>query len=178
MLLGTLTACKKEGKITETEDYETDSTTVIPETNEPAENIILTEYSADKVSELINKKNDTLYVTNFFATWCGPCVREMPHFREKMEELKDQPVKFTFVSVDQKSDWDVKVKDFGREHGIANHIILLDAMSLSPDFMTKNFQQWDGGSIPFTFMRKGDKTDETVGMMSKEMLDEKLNSFK
>ena len=54
----------------------------------------------------------------------------------------------------------------------------LQGEKLTPDFFPKNFKQWDGGSIPFTFMRKGDKTDETVGMMSAEMLSEKLNSFK
>ncbi len=35
-----------------------------------------------------------------------------------------------------------------------------------------------GGSIPFTVIKKGDKEIETVGMMSKEDLDAKLNSFK
>lgn len=177
MVLGALAACKKESKVAETEDYEADSTVIIPETNEPTENIVLTEYSPDQVTELLNKKNDTLYITNFFATWCGPCVRELPHFREKMIQMKGQPVKFTFVSLDQKSDWEAKVKDFSREHGISNNVILLDGMALSPEFMTKNFKQWDGGSIPFTFMRKGDKTDETVGMMTKEELERKLNSF-
>lgn len=176
VILAFLTSCKKDDKVTET-TYEADSTVVIPETNEPADNIILTEYTPDQVSELLNRKNDTLYVTNFFATWCGPCVRELPHFREKMDELKGKPVKFTFVSLDQKSDWEAKVKEFGDVHGITNHIILLDGMALAPDFMTKNFSQWDGGSIPFTFMRKGDKTDETVGMMMKDELERKLNSF-
>lgn len=176
VILAFLTSCKKDDKVTET-TYEADSTVVIPETNEPADNIVLTEYTPDQVSELLNKKNDTLYVTNFFATWCAPCVRELPHFREKMDELKGKPVKFTFVSLDQKSDWEAKVKEFGDVHGITNHIILLDGMALAPDFMTKNFSQWDGGSIPFTFMRKGDKTDETVGMMMKDELERKLNSF-
>lgn len=176
VILAFLTSCKKNNKVTET-TYEADSTVVIPETNEPADNIILTEYSPDQVSELLNRKNDTLYVTNFFATWCGPCVRELPHFREKMDELKGKPVKFTFVSLDQKSDWEAKVKEFGDAHGITQQIILLDGMALAPDFMTKNFSQWDGGSIPFTFMRKGDKTDETVGMMTKDELERKLNSF-
>ena len=71
VILAFLTSCKKDNKVTEN-TYEADSTVVIPETNEPADNIILTEYSPDQVSELLNRKNDTLYVTNFFATWCGP----------------------------------------------------------------------------------------------------------
>ena len=177
LVLGVLAACKKESKITETQDYEVDSAVVIPESNEPTENIFLAEYSPEQVSELVNKKNDTLYVTNFFATWCGPCMREIPHFKEKMEELKDQPVKFTFVSLDPKEDWPSKVTQFGTEHGLSNNIILLDGMTLTPDFFAANFKQWDGGSIPYTFMRKGDKTDETVGMMSKEDLNKKLTSF-
>lgn len=103
---------------------------------------------------------------------------EIPHFKEKMEEMKSQPVKFTFVSLDSKKDWDTKVKNFAEEENLSNNIVLLDGAKLTPEFFPKNFKQWDGNAIPFTFMRKGDKTDETLGSMSKEMLTEKLNSFK
>jgi hypothetical protein len=39
-------------------------------------------------------------------------MKEIPHFKEKMEELKGKPVKFTFVSVDAKEDWNTAVSDF------------------------------------------------------------------
>ena len=103
---------------------------------------------------------------------------EIPHFKEKMEELKSQPVKFTFVSLDSKNDWDTKVKNFAEEENLSNDVVLLDGTQLNAEFFPANFKQWDGNAIPFTFMRKGDKTDETLGSMSKEMLTEKLNSFK
>jgi hypothetical protein len=32
--------------------------------------------------------------------------------------------------------------------------------SLWMNFFKNNFKQWTGNAIPFTFMRKGDKTDE------------------
>lgn len=105
-------------------------------------------------------------------------MREMPHFKDKIKELESQPVKFTFVGLDPREDWETKVKAFAEENNLSKHIVLVDGQKLTPEFFPKNFQQWDGGSIPFTFMRKGDKTDETIGMMSKEMLDEKINSFK
>lgn len=182
MFLGTLSACKKETKVAENKDnIQTDSITV-PESNEPTEAVIPfkeIELSADQTSNFLAKQdNDTLYVTNFFATWCGPCMREIPHFKEKMNELKSQPVKFTFVSLDEKADWSTKVKAFAEENNLSKNIVLVDGTKLTPEFFPANFKQWDGGSIPFTFMRKGDKTDETVGMMSAEMLSEKLNSFK
>ena len=182
MFLGTLSACKKETKVAENKDnIQTDSITV-PESNEPTGAVIPfkeIELSPEQTSKILAKQsNDTLYVTNFFATWCGPCMREIPHFKEKMNELKSQPVKFTFVSLDEKADWSTKVKAFAEENNLSKNIVLVDGTKLTPEFFPANFKQWDGGSIPFTFMRKGDKTDETIGMMSAEMLSEKLNSFK
>ncbi len=133
----------------------------------------------DQLKNLITShKNDTIYVTNFFATWCPPCMREIPHFVEKMKELKGKPVKFTFVSVDAKEDWNTKVSDFADEYDLRKNIVLFDASMISPDYFTKITKTWDGGSIPFTVIKKGDKEVETVGMMSKEDLDAKLNSFK
>lgn len=139
----------------------------------------LKEMDATQISELLApKKNDTIYVTNFFATWCGQCMREIPHFKEKMEELKNEKVKFTFVSVDKKDDWATKVNDFGAEQNLTNHIVLLDAEKMGPDFFTKHFKTWTGESIPFTLITKGDKRDETIGMMSKFDLDNKIKALK
>ena len=68
-------------------------------------------------------------------------------------------------------------KAFAEENHLSENIVLVDGEQLIPEYFHANFKQWDGGSIPFTLLRKGDKTDETVGMMSKEMLDEKISSF-
>lgn len=174
LILGLIVSCNKGKTIS---DIDNISGSTLENTNTKTITDLKI-YQPDEVTDFLNKKNDTLYVTNFFATWCGPCVREIPHFKEKMEKMKGQPVKFTFISVDDKQDWETKVKNFGIEHGISEQIILLDAMTLTSDFMTKNFKKWDGSAIPFTFIRKGDKTDETLGMMSQEMLEQKINSIK
>lgn len=181
LILMLCTACKKESNTEKVEDEVTQDSVFVPETGEVSENAVpfkSIEVSPEQAAKLLAKQNnDTLYITNFFATWCGPCMREIPHFKEKMKELKSQPVKFTFISLDEKGDWNTKVKNFAEENGLSDHIVLLDGSRLAPEYFPQNFKQWDGGSIPFTLMRKGDKTDETVGMMSPEMLNEKLKSF-
>lgn len=176
ILLFSLVACKKENPITETTEPVQDSTAASSpvESTSPA----LKEISMDQANELFkSKENDTLYVTNFFATWCGPCMKEIPHFKEKMSELNGKPVKFTFISLDDKSDWNDAVVNFGKENQLSDYIVLMDGASISPDFFAKNFKTWKGESIPFTLMKKGNLSDETVGSMSKEQLDSKIASL-
>ena len=176
LILTALFSCKKNetpDQLTEETTTETvDSSAVTPANALPEVNQELLK------AMVAPQKNDTIYVTNFFATWCGPCMKEIPHFKEKMEELKGKPVKFTFVSVDAKEDWNTAVSDFADEYDIRKNVVLFDASMIAPDYFTTITKTWDGGSIPFTVIKKGDKEIETVGMMSKEDLDAKLNSFK
>ncbi|NIF05966.1 TlpA family protein disulfide reductase [Chryseobacterium sp. Tr-659] len=176
LLLTALYSCKKESQKTETASA-SDSLSVTKATGNEANTSAPKELSPEGVGQHLAKNNDTLYVTNFFATWCGPCMREIPSFKNKMEELKGKPVKFTFINLDDKAEWNTAVKDFATENNLGKNIILLDGQKLDPNFFHNNFKQWDGGSIPFTFMRKGDKTDEYLGMMTEEVLNSKIDSF-
>ncbi len=175
-----LAACKKQTPNIES-DAKEDSVSVLQKdslSHKPSEFTSIKEVTPAQASEFLKSENkDTLYVTNFFATWCGPCVREIPHFKENMETLKNQPVKFTFVSLDSKEVWTTDVPEFVDEHGIRSNTILLDGTLLNNDFFTSNFKTWKGETIPFTLIRKGDKTEEINGSISKEELDAKLNSF-
>ena len=177
LILAALYSCKKENSKAEGSTSVTDSVAVAQNTKDQPATYIPKELSPENVGQQLAKNNDTLSVTNFFATWCGPCIREIPSFKNKMQELKDKPVKFTFVNLDDKADWDTKVKDFVIEHNLGASVILLDGQKLDPTFFSNNFKQWDGGSIPFTFMRKGNQTDEYLGMMTEEVLNSKINAF-
>ena len=177
-VLAVLTSCNKEKTTIEASPEVTENTS---ESNEiaPESNIQLAEFTTDNmVDYLADKKNDTLYVTNFFATWCGPCMKEIPHFIEKKNELKDQPVKFTFVSIDPKEDWKTKVVDFARKNDLADNIVLLDGEQLDPTFYKNNFTTWDGSGIPFTIIKKGNKREEIFGFTSEQTLNEKINNLK
>lgn len=172
-ILFAVTACKKENQ--KIEDHTDTADSVLVEEQQPEVSAApLKMFTPQQASEFLGKKNDTLYVTNFFATWCGPCVKEIPHFKKKIEELQNQPVKIIFISLDQKEVWNTEVPRFTQEHGIQNHTVLLDGQLLDRNFFTSNFTQWDGNAIPFTFMRKGEQTDETLGMISEEQLNEKI----
>lgn len=179
VILGlSLIACKKDDhKMAESKAGQDSLQVNKPDKNEIAHIDILELKPEDLSIELKSKANDTLYVTNFFATWCGPCMQEIPHFKEKIEELHDQPVKFTFVSLDNKTDWKSSVNDFADEYDIRKHVVLLDGTLLDSDFFTDNFKTWTGEAIPFTLMKKGNLTDEYMGAMTKEMLNSKITKM-
>lgn len=172
-----LIGCKKKTSEAEIKVENNDSVVAI-KTQPEVEKLPLKEKSIAEITDFLQKKNDTLYVTNFFATWCGPCVNEIPHFKNKIEELKGSPVKITFVSLDNKDIWNTEVPTFVDEHGIRNNTVLLDGNLIDQNFFKNNFKQWTGDAIPFTFMRKGDKTEEVLGMITAEDLDSKISSFK
>ncbi|MBL7879344.1 MULTISPECIES: TlpA family protein disulfide reductase [Chryseobacterium] len=174
LVVFSLASCKKESQKNEEGVATTDSTTVLNKTE--TAKVELKEISQQNLVENLSKKNDTLYVTNFFATWCGPCMMEIPHFKKKIEELKGKPVKFTFVDILDKAAWKDKVPAFAKENNLENHIVLVDESKFDDTFFG-NFKTWKGNGIPFTHFRKGDKTEEVEGSMSEEMLNEKINSL-
>ncbi len=113
---------------------------------------------------------DTMYVINFWATWCKPCIEELPAF-DSLFILKNKlPVKVILVSLDFKEDLDKKVIPFLKKHGIQTECVLLDEVN-GNDFINKISPAWSG-AIPATLFKKG-KNKELVEdkMKLAELLD-------
>src|ERR1700741_1424345 len=68
-------------------------------------------YSIDDVISRTSSK-DTLYIINFWATWCAPCVAELPEFDALKKRYGNQPVKVLLVSLDFKEDYPLKLARF------------------------------------------------------------------
>lgn len=66
---------------------------------------------ADVVRRM-NQQNDTTYVINFWATFCKPCVEEIPVFLKVTEKYKTQKVKLILVSLDLPSFYPKRIADY------------------------------------------------------------------
>jgi len=62
-------------------------------------------------------------VLNFFATYCVPCVKEIPTFNRLAKSYEGKPVHFVYVNVDTEKTAE-QVRDFAREKGIAVEMML------------------------------------------------------
>lgn len=54
----------------------------------------------EALKKIYNAPNDTTYVVNFFATWCGPCMMEMPVLNQFYQDHKNTKVQLILVSLD------------------------------------------------------------------------------
>lgn len=101
-----------------------------------------------------NQTNDTLYVVNFWATWCKPCVAEMPYFRQADEKFKGQKVKVVFVSLNSPKEL-ATVNKFVTDKNITQQVHVLDAGN--PNVWINQVDTNWSGAIPATVMYKGGK---------------------
>ncbi len=103
------------------------------------------------------KQNDTTYIVNFWATWCGPCVKELPEFDKVTENAKSNKskVKVLLVSMDFKEDLKTKLLPFLKTKPQKSQVCLLDE-SNADYFIPQLDDRWSG-ALPATMMIKNKK---------------------
>ena len=105
-------------------------------------------YKIDQLTKRIYNNSDTTYIVNFWATWCKPCVEEMPEFEKFRNAHLSQPVKVILVSIDFEEDLHKKLMPFISKNHYNSEIILLDEIN-GNDFINKIDERWSG-AIPAT----------------------------
>lgn len=95
-------------------------------------------------------ENDTIYVVNFWATWCAPCVRELPVFEAIHEKYKEQKVKVLLVSLDFPSQLESRVIPFAERMQLKSEVILLNDTD-SNRWIPLVSEEWTG-AIPATII--------------------------
>jgi len=78
-----------------------------------------------KLAPLFKQQTDTTYVINFWATWCAPCVAELPYFEALAKKYANKPVRFVMVSLDFKREVDKKLLQFVRDRPLSLPVVAL-----------------------------------------------------
>lgn len=98
---------------------------------------------------------DTTYVVNYWATWCGPCVKELPYFEELHKKYNGQAFKQILVSLDSPKKVESKVVPFMNKNKIESEVVLL-ADGKYNNWIDLVDPSWSG-AIPITLIIKGDQ---------------------
>lgn len=142
----------------------------------PADSLGIPVYNFDELEPLLNRKDDKTYIINFWATWCAPCIKELPYFEKINREGRANNWMVILVSLDMPSMWKSKLIPFIRNKNIQSEVVVLD----DPDqnsWIPKIDKNWSG-AIPATLIYNRNKRKFYEQTFTYEMLNEELNEFK
>ncbi|OYQ36064.1 hypothetical protein CHU92_10295 [Flavobacterium cyanobacteriorum] len=140
------------------------------------EGVSVKAYNFEQFEYFLTRKNDTTYVVNFWATWCIPCVEELPYFERLSQAHKDDKVKVLLVSLDMPKMVETKLLPFIKEKNMKNEVVLLR----DPDantWISRVDKTWSG-AIPATIIYNSDKRKFYEKSFTYEELTKEINKFK
>ncbi|MDA0327372.1 MAG: TlpA disulfide reductase family protein [Bacteroidetes bacterium] len=106
-------------------------------------------YDFQGIERFLFLSDSKTYVINFWATWCAPCIKELPYFEQLQQEFKDQ-VEVILISLDFPSQFETKLKPFLEEKQLKSKVIVLDDVDMN-SWIPKIDKKWDG-AIPVTLI--------------------------
>ena len=110
----------------------------------------IAKWKIEDVVKSFSAKNDTVYVVNFWATFCKPCVAEIPDFIRIVDKYKKQKVKLLLVSLDLPSYVAVRLPAFIKKNNYkTNHVWLNET---DADHFCPMIDATWSGAIPSTII--------------------------
>ena len=125
--------------------------------------------------ELTARDNDTTYVINFWATWCSPCVKEIPYFQELHMEKKNEKISVILVSLDFPRQASTRLPAFLEDKGVTAPVFLMTDHKYN-EWIDRVDPSWSG-AIPATLIYRGNDRMFLEKELEKEELFDAVNQI-
>ncbi|MCB0525491.1 MAG: TlpA disulfide reductase family protein [Saprospiraceae bacterium] len=109
----------------------------------------------EQITRWKNSESDTVFVINFWATWCGPCVKELPAFEKLQEEYADKQVQVILVNNDFKKQFESRVIPFVQERNLKSRVVFMNESNPNK-WIDLVSEEWSG-ALPATIIISGKK---------------------
>jgi thiol-disulfide isomerase/thioredoxin len=142
---------------------------------ENVEHAVLEIYDFQGIEKYLHLEGDTVYVVNFWATWCAPCVKELPYFEDIGATYKDKNVEVILISLDFPKHYDSKLKPFLKKHNLNSKVLVLNDTDMNT-WIPKVNEDWSG-AIPATLIYNTDKRQFYEQSFSYDELKAEVDKF-
>jgi len=137
------------------------------------------EVKAIKITELAKtiKESKTPLIVNFWATFCVPCIQEIPYFQELTQKYKSNDVSLIFVSLDLKKAYPIEVNEMAKKLKLVFPVVWLDETN-ADYFCPKIDTSWTGGMPSSLFVNNATAYHKFYEeQLSKEKLEREIEAM-
>jgi thiol-disulfide isomerase/thioredoxin len=128
--------------------------------------------SYQELHPLLNQKGNKTYVVNFWATWCAPCIKELPYF----EELNNNKnIEVILVSLDFPKHKEKRLLPFIKKRQLSSRVILLD--DDNENFWINEINTTWSGALPATLIYTQNRRGFYEQSFTKEELFQEVKSY-
>ena len=89
-------------------------------------------------------QSDHPLIVNFWATFCVPCIKEIPYFQSTVARYQSEQVELILVSLDLPDYYPAKIASFAQGRGFTARIVWLDETN-ADYFCPRVDPKWSGG---------------------------------
>lgn len=130
-------------------------------------------FDFENFKPFLEEQDDRIHVINFWATWCIPCVKELPYFEQLAAAYPD--IDMTLVSLDFPSKIEENLVPFIRENELKPSVIVLDEPN-GNEWIPQIDENWSG-AIPATVIYRQNKRQFYEQSFTFEELEKEVKSF-
>lgn len=135
----------------------------------------LTIVDYDGLKPYLHIDDEKLHVVNFWATWCAPCVKELPYFEALSNIYGSDSIDVLLVSLDFPNKYETNLLPFIEKNKLKSTVIALDDTDQNRWIPAIN-ENWSG-AIPATLIYKGEKRKFYEQSFTEEELNKEIEQF-
>lgn len=132
-------------------------------------------YNYKELKPLLHKKDGKTYVINFWATWCAPCVKELPAFEQLYAAYNTKNVEVILVSLDFPKQVKNKLLPFVKKKNLTSKVVHFD--DVNEQFWIKDIAEEWTGAIPATLIYNENERKFYEQSFDYETLKNELETF-
>ncbi|HON18802.1 MAG TPA: TlpA disulfide reductase family protein [Salinivirgaceae bacterium] len=133
-------------------------------------------YNFRQLEKKIYPSADSIYVINFWATWCSPCVKELPEFIKAEQQLYQDKIRFIYVSLDFEEHIQTRLIPFLERMNFKSEVVVLKQDD-ADQWIPKIDKSWSG-SLPATLFISRKKRIFHEGTLTYEQLIKQIKTLK